>query len=132
MTSPLFTRAAIAPIRATSEAGMLDTAKRWVSVTTRYPNGEESTALVLETTGFPCRLSAVGAELAQLAAAQGVKAQWSFTCPLPYDVAIGQQIQVTGETDDTEWTREIVITMDKGLTGRVHRHCAAVDLELNQ
>jgi hypothetical protein len=131
MVAPIHPPGTFAPLRAMSEAGMRHTARRWESVTTRYPNDEETTELVL-TAPFECRLKAIGAALAQIAAAQGVKAQWSFVCPLSEDVAIGQRVQVSGETDGVAWTREIVITMDKGLTGQVHRETAAIDVGLNQ
>lgn len=131
MSFPLHPELTFADLRATSEAGMAHSAKRWTEVSTRLPNGEYVNQLTLGA-AFPCRLKSVGSRLAEIAAAQGAKAQWSVVCPSYEDVTIDQRIQVAGETDGISWTREIIITADLGLTGKVHRQTLAIDVGLDQ
>lgn len=117
--------------RSISEAGLRHTAQLGTTVVTELPNGEE-----VETTTFaaeiPCRLRVIGTRQAELAAAQGVKAQWSLVFKQATDVVIGQQALVRGETDGTDWQRLVEITADLGLAGRIHRLTTAVDVDLDQ
>lgn len=131
MTMPLLPGLTFHDARAISEAGLRHTAQLGTSTTVRYPNGEEATAIVFED-AIPCRMKTIGTRLATIAAAQGVKAQWSLVFEQATDVVIGQQAIVRGETDGEDWQRLVEITADLGLTGRIHRQTTAVDVELNQ
>lgn len=117
--------------RAISEAGLRHTAQLGTTVTVRWDNGEETTTIEFGPE-VPCRLTVLGTRQAEIAAAQGVKAQWNVVFEQGTDVVIGQQAMIRGETDGAEWQRLVEITADLGLAGRVHRLTTATDLELNQ
>ena len=117
--------------RSISEAGLRHTAQLGTITTVRWPNGEETTTVVFAAP-VACRLRVIGTRAAEIAAAQGVKAQWSLVFKQAQDVVIGQQAMVRGETDGVEWQRLVEITADLGLAGRIHRLTTAVDVELNQ
>jgi hypothetical protein len=131
MSMPLHPELTFADSRAISEAGFRHTAQLGTVTTVRYPNGEEATSIEFGS-AITCRLKTIGTRTADIAAAQGVKAQWSLVFKSATAVTIGQQVIVRGTTDGVAWQRLVEITADLGLTGRVHRQTTAIDVELNQ
>ena len=128
---PLHPELTFLDARAISEAGLRHTAQLATTVTVRLPNGEEYTTTTWGT-AIPCRLKVIGTRVAQIAAAQGVEAQWSLVFEQMQDVVIGQQAMVRGATDGVDWQRLVEITADLGLAGRIHRQTTAVDVDLDQ
>ena len=116
--------------RSISEAGLRHTAQIGTKTTVVLPNNE-----VVETWVFgaeiPCRMKVIGTRQAEIAAAQGVKAQWSLVFKQSQTIGIGQKVVVSGERDGLTWSRTVEITADLGLAGRIHRQTTAVDTELD-
>lgn len=131
MTIPLHPEYTFLESRAISEAGLRHTGQLGTTVVVRWPNGEE-TQTVEFADPIPCRMRVIGTRTAEIAAAQGVKAQWSLVFKQAVDVTIGQQVIVRGDTDGTEWQRLVEVTADLGLAGRIHRLTTAVDVDLDQ
>lgn len=131
MSSPVLPELSLAPLRAIVEAGLVHQAQRQTVSITRLPNGEE-----VSTTDWAdpvdALLSQAGDRLQQQAASLGVVAQWSLKLLLTEPVIPGDLWRVTGDTDGTEWTRDVKITADLGLVGRLARKTTAVDVALNQ
>jgi hypothetical protein len=131
MSMPLHPELTFADSRAISEAGLRHTAQLGTVTTVRQPNGEEVQTWTFSDP-IPCRMKVIGTRQAQIAAAQGVKAQWSLVFKSNQTIGIGQKVVVSGERDGVIWARTVEITADLGLTGRVHRQTTAIDVELNQ
>lgn len=131
MTFPLLPDQALIDIRSISEAGFRHTAQLGTKTVVWLPNGEPIETYVFGDE-IPCRLKVVSYRMAQIAAAQGVKAQWSLVFRQSEDVIIGQQAMVRGDTDGEAWQRLVEITADLGLASRIHRQTTAVDVALDQ
>lgn len=118
---------ALRSLQAISDASMLHQVTFETRVDVRLPSGEMTDTWVARR---PVRgkLEAPSAQAAQLAAAQGIRLQWSLRVPLG-DPG-GDRALVRGITRGQRWQRLVEVTSDRGLTEQVHTMLAAVDADL--
>ena len=95
----------------------------------RQPNGEYE-VVPQEGTVVRGKLTIASVRAAEVAAAQGIKAEYVAKLPLGTPAVEGQQFRVTGQTAGVAWTRTVAVTGDLGLLGKVNRRLAAVDVDL--
>lgn len=129
MTPPVLPFGSLGALRGSSTAGMGHTARQRIQMTTELP--DEEVEPVGEPTLGPaicCHLKVISSTLADVAAASGIKAQWSLKVPRGTRIPPGSQWEVTTDCDEVY---PVEVTGDLVRVGRVMRLVAAVDVPLD-
>lgn len=129
MTPPILPFGSLIGIEAGSNAGLGHTAQQRIWPTVELP--DEEVERVGEPTLGPaicCHLKVISSTLADVAAASGIKAQWSLKVPMGTVIPPGSQWQVTTDCDEVY---PVEVTGDLVRVGRVMRLVAAVDVPLD-
>jgi len=136
VTGPLLSDQALAGLRERIESGLEHTAVLDLETKTVPASGDEFSEWTLGTEEIPCRMQVVGTRIAELAAAQGVQAQWAVGFELGTPIYPGRhRALIRGERDERgvpRFVRLVNLTGDLGLLARLHRITTAVDASLDQ
>ncbi len=125
---PVVPKAALGPLGAMMAAGLDHRASRVTLTNVTKANKEVVTAWTDADEGpLPCHLQTAGSRIAELAAARGVKAQYTLRFRRQDEATIGERFVVTGVERGTAWERTVEVTADLTFTGKVMRLYAVAD-----
>ncbi len=131
MAAPILPDLAFGPLRAMQERGLRHRLQFEQLLETRRPNGEYVKAWVTEDEE-PALLVMGNPEIAELAAAQGVKAQGVLKVKRGRAVS-GKRAIVRGTLKGVAWQRLIEVTADLGgNTERIVRRALWIDVEVSR
>jgi hypothetical protein len=132
MTSPMLSDLAIAGLQAVDEASMPHEAVRGTKVTTPGPGASRVVIWTYTAEPVAARMNSLSADAPERAQAPASAQLYSLSLPAGTAITAGDRWQVSGETSDEEWTREVSVQREVFPEAvELHREAIVIDVRSN-